>query len=168
MGTVIDFRPVLRTGRAARSIACTSESATVIILPVIRIERYADEPDDSIRARAEQQSRASPPPPRQPLLVNPLPGLLRTAARRGERGARHRHQIRPRGPAPGSRSSPCRRRFDDQPVSRVTSSFSGSSPRCSRCHQIEFDDAPAGRAIVDGVVGDAARACRTTPRYRLG
>jgi hypothetical protein len=44
MGTVISFRPVLRTGRTAKSIARKSESATVIILPVIRIERYTDEP----------------------------------------------------------------------------------------------------------------------------
>jgi hypothetical protein len=66
MGTVIDFRPVLRTGRAARSIACRSESATVIILPVIRIERYSDEPttrfepgpSNSPRGRRRRASRS--------------------------------------------------------------------------------------------------------------
>ncbi|TMJ34224.1 MAG: hypothetical protein E6G96_02495 [Alphaproteobacteria bacterium] len=43
MGTVINFRPVACTARRARSIARKSESATVIILPVIRIERYTGE-----------------------------------------------------------------------------------------------------------------------------
>ena len=43
MGTVINFRP---TERAAREpvMARTSKSAVVIILPVIRIERYDEAP----------------------------------------------------------------------------------------------------------------------------
>ncbi len=44
MGTVISFPAVGHTARGSRSIAGRSESATVIILPVIRIERYAEEP----------------------------------------------------------------------------------------------------------------------------
>ena len=47
----------------------------------------------------------------------------------------------------------------------VTSSSSGSSLRCA-LYQIELDDAPAGSAVVDRVVGDAAPVCRRTPTYR--
>ena len=46
----------------------------------------------------------------------------------------------------------------DSTISRsaaVTSSSSGSSRALLRRHQVEFDDAPAGRAIVDRVIGDA-------------
>jgi hypothetical protein len=64
MGTVISFRPMLRSGRGSRSIARQSESATVIILPVIRIERYTDhltmglEPELSSGARRRRRRRA--------------------------------------------------------------------------------------------------------------
>jgi hypothetical protein len=64
MGTVISFRPMLRSGRGSRSIARKSESATVIILPVIRIERYTDhptmglEPELSSGARRRRRRRA--------------------------------------------------------------------------------------------------------------
>jgi hypothetical protein len=44
MGTVISFPSVGRTARAPRAIAAKATSATVIILPVIRIERYAEAP----------------------------------------------------------------------------------------------------------------------------
>jgi hypothetical protein len=44
MGTVISFPAMERAARASRTIADKSESAIVIILPVIRIERYVDEP----------------------------------------------------------------------------------------------------------------------------
>jgi hypothetical protein len=57
MGTVISFRPVLRTGRGSKSIACKSESATVIILPVIRIERYTDEPTRGIEPSGSPRGR---------------------------------------------------------------------------------------------------------------
>ncbi len=48
MGTVISFPPAERPVRSARSIADRPESATVIILPVIRIERYIDTPVDDV------------------------------------------------------------------------------------------------------------------------
>ncbi len=44
MGSVISFPAVGHTARSSRSIAGKVESATVIILPVIRIERYEEEP----------------------------------------------------------------------------------------------------------------------------
>ena len=50
----------------------------------------------------------------------------------------------------------------------VTSSSSGSSARWLRRHQVELDDAPAGGAVVDRVIGDAVAAYRTTPTYRPG
>jgi hypothetical protein len=42
---------------ASRSIAGESESATVIILPVIRIERYVDEPTGSFEPDASSSPR---------------------------------------------------------------------------------------------------------------
>ena len=57
MGTVISFPEVGRTARASRSIAGRLESATVIILPVIRIERYADEPSDGMEPEAGSTPR---------------------------------------------------------------------------------------------------------------
>jgi uncharacterized membrane protein YdbT with pleckstrin-like domain len=45
MGTVISFPAVERTAKASRSSGDKKmESATVIILPVIRIERYVETP----------------------------------------------------------------------------------------------------------------------------
>jgi hypothetical protein len=41
---VISFPEAARDPRSVRAIAARAESATVIILPVIRIERYSDEP----------------------------------------------------------------------------------------------------------------------------
>ena len=67
MGTVISFPAVERTARASRLIAGRSESATVIILPVIRIERYADEPtgdfepETSSSPRRRRRRRATRP-----------------------------------------------------------------------------------------------------------
>lgn len=43
MGIVISFPPVERTARPPRAVA-GKQSATVIILPVIRIERYTEAP----------------------------------------------------------------------------------------------------------------------------
>ncbi|TMJ45476.1 MAG: hypothetical protein E6G86_01050 [Alphaproteobacteria bacterium] len=40
MGTVINFQVAARAARAPSSIATKPESAAVIILPVVRIERY--------------------------------------------------------------------------------------------------------------------------------
>jgi hypothetical protein len=44
MGTVIRFPDVARAARKRGSRGKRGQSATVIILPAIRIERYADEP----------------------------------------------------------------------------------------------------------------------------
>jgi hypothetical protein len=65
MGTVISFPAVERTARGSRSIAGRSESATVIILPVIRIERYVEEPaagfapEVSINSRRRRRRRVT-------------------------------------------------------------------------------------------------------------
>jgi hypothetical protein len=62
---VISFPAVERTARGSRSIAGRSESATVIILPVIRIERYAEEsaagfgPEASISSRRRRRRRVT-------------------------------------------------------------------------------------------------------------
>jgi hypothetical protein len=57
MGAVISFPAVGRTARSSRSIVGKSESATVIILPVVRIERYADEPTGGFEPEAGSNSR---------------------------------------------------------------------------------------------------------------
>jgi len=57
MGTVIDFRPTGRVAREPASMACTSESAVVIILPVIRIERYDEAPKGSLEPDAGSTAR---------------------------------------------------------------------------------------------------------------
>jgi hypothetical protein len=44
MGMVISFPAVERTARGSGATADKSLSATVVILPVIRIERYVEEP----------------------------------------------------------------------------------------------------------------------------
>jgi hypothetical protein len=44
MGLIINFPSVGNAARAPKAIAAGSRSATVVILPVIRIERYSDEP----------------------------------------------------------------------------------------------------------------------------
>jgi hypothetical protein len=44
MGMVISFPAVERTARGSGVTAGKSQSATVVILPVIRIERYVEEP----------------------------------------------------------------------------------------------------------------------------
>jgi hypothetical protein len=57
MGTVISFPAVTRTARASKSIGGKAESATVIILPVIRIERYIDEPTGTVEPEAQSSPR---------------------------------------------------------------------------------------------------------------
>jgi hypothetical protein len=52
MGMVISFPAGERTARGPRLITGRPESATVIILPVIRIERYVDEPSGDIEPEA--------------------------------------------------------------------------------------------------------------------
>jgi hypothetical protein len=44
MGMVISFPAVERTARGSGATADKLQSATVVILPVIRIERYVEEP----------------------------------------------------------------------------------------------------------------------------
>jgi hypothetical protein len=55
MGTVIGFPEREHRARTKRLIAAKSESATVIILPVIRIERFVDEQEQ--RATRSQRRR---------------------------------------------------------------------------------------------------------------
>jgi len=50
MGVVISFSAVGRAARSSRSTIGRPESATVIILPVVRIERYVDEPTGGVEA----------------------------------------------------------------------------------------------------------------------
>jgi hypothetical protein len=57
MGTVISFPEVERGARASRAIAGRPESATVIILPVIRIERYIDDPSGGMEPDAGSTPR---------------------------------------------------------------------------------------------------------------
>ena len=56
MGTVINFRPAGRAAREPSSMARTSEPAVVIILPVIRIERY-EAPNGSLEPEAGSTAR---------------------------------------------------------------------------------------------------------------
>ena len=63
MGMVINFQAATRVGRAPSSIAAKSESAAVIILPVIRIDRGPDgsnglEPDTGNNAGRRRRRRA--------------------------------------------------------------------------------------------------------------
>jgi hypothetical protein len=57
MGTVIHFQAAQRSARGPRSIADKSESAAIIILPVIRIERYADAPTGDLEPEASTPRR---------------------------------------------------------------------------------------------------------------
>jgi hypothetical protein len=57
MGVVIGFPAVGRAGRSARTIVGKPESATVIILPVVRIERYIDEPTGGLEPEASNGPR---------------------------------------------------------------------------------------------------------------
>jgi hypothetical protein len=55
MGTIVKFPDegrIVRFGQAGDS----EESATVIILPVIRIERYADTPTSNVEPRTQPPS----------------------------------------------------------------------------------------------------------------
>jgi hypothetical protein len=66
MGMVISFPAVERTARGSGTTADRSQSATVVILPVIRIERYVEEPARSCEPstsrgpRRRRRRRASP------------------------------------------------------------------------------------------------------------
>jgi len=57
MGTVINFPAARPSARRPRPIADKSESAAVIILPVIRIERYAETPTGDLEPEASTPRR---------------------------------------------------------------------------------------------------------------
>jgi hypothetical protein len=57
MGQVIGFPEQGRMVRDDRLMAVRPEPATVIILPVIRIERYTDEPDEGTASRSPRRRR---------------------------------------------------------------------------------------------------------------
>jgi hypothetical protein len=56
MGTVIRFPDVARRSRR-RKPRQNAESATVIILPVIRIERFVDESSMPVASRSQRRRR---------------------------------------------------------------------------------------------------------------
>jgi hypothetical protein len=64
MGIVIGFPEHGRSGREGRVIGMRAESATVIILPVIRIERYGDEPAQDAASRSQRRRRRRRAPSR--------------------------------------------------------------------------------------------------------
>jgi hypothetical protein len=57
MGTIIKFPDVARSARERGTRKERRRSATVIILPVIRIERYTDEPSVSEAGRGQRRRR---------------------------------------------------------------------------------------------------------------
>jgi hypothetical protein len=57
MGTVMRFPGVWHAARSGKSVARKLESATVIILPVIRIERCSDQPSESEPIRSQRRRR---------------------------------------------------------------------------------------------------------------
>jgi hypothetical protein len=57
MGTVISFPASGHAGTASRSTEARSESATVIILPVVRIERMVDAPTDGCEPETSSGAR---------------------------------------------------------------------------------------------------------------
>ena len=58
MGMVIRLSEAGRTSRSAgRYVGNGSESATVIILPVVRIERFPEEPSEPAVTRSQRRRR---------------------------------------------------------------------------------------------------------------
>jgi hypothetical protein len=57
MGTVIEFPANESAERVGGYRGVRPEPATVIILPVIRIERYADEPSERAATRSQRRRR---------------------------------------------------------------------------------------------------------------
>ncbi len=57
MGIVVEFPETAGGRRGSRSIAAGSESATVIILPVVRIEHYDDEPTEDESGSGQRRGR---------------------------------------------------------------------------------------------------------------
>lgn len=57
MGAVIGFPEQARGARPVRWRGIKAESATVIILPVIRIERYTEEPAERVATRTQCRRR---------------------------------------------------------------------------------------------------------------
>ena len=56
MGTVVRFPAAVRAA-CGKSIAGKFDSATIIILPVVRVERYRDEPFEREPSRAQRRRR---------------------------------------------------------------------------------------------------------------
>lgn len=61
MGTVVTFPDSRRDARDARASCTQGASATIIILPVIRIERYSDGPSDGLAAGPNASGRKRRP-----------------------------------------------------------------------------------------------------------
>ena len=57
MGTVVKFPGVWRSARSGKSIGKKVDSAIVIILPAIRIERFTDQPDEPAPISAQRRRR---------------------------------------------------------------------------------------------------------------
>jgi hypothetical protein len=57
MGTVVKLPGVWRVARSGKSIGKNAESAIVIILPVIRIERCSEQPSAIEPVRAQRRRR---------------------------------------------------------------------------------------------------------------
>jgi hypothetical protein len=57
MGTVVKFPGVRRAARRGKSIGKNVESAIVIILPAIRIERFIEQPYQGEPIRAQRRRR---------------------------------------------------------------------------------------------------------------
>jgi hypothetical protein len=60
MGIVVRFPETACGRRGSRSVAAGSESATVIILPVVRIEHYDDEPTEDESGSGQRRGRRRP------------------------------------------------------------------------------------------------------------
>jgi hypothetical protein len=57
MGTVVKFPGIWRAARTGKSIGKKVDSAIVIILPAVRIERFFDQPSEVEPVRAQRRRR---------------------------------------------------------------------------------------------------------------
>jgi hypothetical protein len=57
MGRVVEFPEGRRLMRGLESAGAQAESAHIIILPVVRIERHPDEPSDGNRSASGRRRR---------------------------------------------------------------------------------------------------------------
>jgi hypothetical protein len=59
MGTVIRFPTELRRSRSAETLGADEARGRVILLPVVRIERWSDDrPDEAVRRGAASDKRS--------------------------------------------------------------------------------------------------------------